>query len=73
MSYQYVVAKDEETKKVEIIGRFNNGIGEIFKNGRWEHDGFIYRLQMDAFLENITEAEAIKLIKEQNSQQLQAA
>ena len=73
MNYQYVVAKDEETKKVEIIGRFNNGIGEIFRNGGWEHDGFIYRLQMDAFLENITEAEAIKLISEQTSQQLQAA
>ncbi len=73
MSYQYVAAKDEETKKVEIIGRFKNGIGEIFRNGRWEHDGFIYRLQMDAFLENITEAEALKLIEEQKSPQLQVA
>ncbi len=73
MSYQYVAAKDEETQKIEIIGRFKNGIGEIFRNGRWEHDGFIYRLQMDAFLENITEAEALKLIEEQNSPQLQVA
>jgi hypothetical protein len=73
MNYQYVVAKNEETRRVEIIGRFHNGIGEIYRNGRWEHDGFIYRLQMDAFLENISEAEAIKLIKEQKSEQLQAA
>lgn len=73
MSFQYVVAKDEETNKVEIIGRFNNGIGEIFRNGKWEHDGFIYRLQMDAFLENVTEAEAMKLIEEIQSKQLQVA
>jgi hypothetical protein len=73
MSVQYVVAKDEETNKVEIIGRFNNGIGEIFRNGKWEHDGFIYQLQMDAFLENITEVEAMKLIEETQNRQLQVA
>jgi hypothetical protein len=73
MSVQYVVAKDEETNEVEIIGRFKNGIGEIFRNGRWEHDGFIYRLQLDAFLENITEAEAMKLIQESQTRELQVA
>jgi hypothetical protein len=73
MSYQYVVAKDEETEKVDLIGRFKDGIDEMWVGGRWESNGFLYGLQRDGLLERISEAEAMKLIEEMESRQLQVA
>ena len=70
---QYVVVRDETTKEVELIGRFENGLGEIFVDGKWQSNGVIYSLQMDGLLEDITKAEAMKLIAEKSSRQLQAA
>ena len=70
---QYVVVRDEGTGEVEIIGRFENGLGEIFENGKWQSNGVIYRLQMDGLLENISEAKALKLITQKETEKLQAA
>lgn len=71
--YEYVVVRDEETKEIELIGRFSKGLGEIFKDGKWQSNGIIYSLQMDGLLEDITEAEAMKLISQKVSRELQAA
>ena len=73
MSYQYVIAKDDETNKVEIIGRFQNGIDEMWFNGRWESNGFLHSLQRDGLLQRVSEAEAMKLIAELDSKQIQVA
>jgi hypothetical protein len=70
---QYVVVRDEETNEVELIGRFDKGLGEIYKDGKWKTDGVIYSLQMDGFLEDISETEAMKLISQKESQKLQVA
>lgn len=70
---QYVVVRDEITKEAQVIGRFDNGLGEIFVDGKWECNGVIYSLQMDGLLEEITKAEAMKLISQKEIQELQAA
>jgi hypothetical protein len=70
---QYVVVRDEETNEVELIGRFDDGLDEMFIDGKWVSNGLLYSLQMDGFLEDITEAEAMKLITQKESQELQAA
>ena len=70
---QYVVVRDEITNEVELIGRFKNGLGEIFKDGKWQTNGVIYSLQMDGLLEDISEAEALKLISQKRTQELQVA
>lgn len=70
---QYVVVRDEITNEVELIGRFENGLGEILKDGKWQSNGVIYSLQMDGLLEDISEAEALKLISRKRTQELQAA
>ena len=70
---QYVVVRDEITNEVELIGRFENGLGEILKDGKWQSNGVIYSLQMDGLLEDISEAEAMKLIAQKQIRELQAA
>lgn len=70
---QYVVVRDEITREIELIGRFENGLGEIFKDGKWQSNDVIYSLQMDGLLEDITKAQVMKLIAEKSSRQLQAA
>lgn len=70
---QYVVVRDESTGEVELIGRFENGLGEIFEDGKWQSNGVIYSLQMDGILENISEAKALKLIAQKETEKLQAA
>ena len=70
---QYVVVRDESTGEVELIGRFENGLGEIFEDGKWQSNGVIYSLQMDGLLENISEAKALKLIAQKETEKLQAA
>jgi hypothetical protein len=73
MQYQYVVAKDDETQQVEVIGRFSNGIAEVYLDGKWKLNGTIYSLQRDGLLDEITEAEAMKLIEQRKIPQFQAA
>ena len=73
MTYQYVKVVDDETQEVQVVGRFQNGLPEIYKDGEWKSEGYMYSWQMDAFLENITEVEALKQIEEQKSPQLQVA
>jgi hypothetical protein len=72
MQYQYVVMKDDETQEVELIGRFENGIPEILSDGKWESNGVLYSFQMDGMLDEISEAEALKLIAQREKLQLQA-
>jgi hypothetical protein len=73
MQYQYVVMKDDETQEVELIGRFENGIPEILSDGKWESNGVLYSFQMDGMLDEISEAEALKIIAQREKLQLQAA
>ena len=70
---KYVVVRDEIIKELELIGRFENGLGEILKDGRWQSNGVIYGLQMDGLLEDISEAEAMKLISKKRTPELQVA
>ncbi len=71
---QYVVLRDEESGEVEIVGRFlKYGIGETWLDGKWQSDSTLYSNLFDGLLENITEAEAKKLIAEKDVPQLQAA
>ena len=73
MTYQYVKVVDEETQKVLAVGRFQDGLPEIYKDGEWIPEGYLYSWQMDGLLDRISEAEAIKIIEEQKSRQPQAA
>ena len=73
MQFSYVVRRDRKTKIVDVIARFVDGVPEVYKNGKWQVNGFIYSLHQDGKLEDITEAEALKLIEERKSQQLQVA
>jgi hypothetical protein len=73
MQYQYVVMKDDETQEVELIGRFENGVPEILLDGKWESNGTLYSFQMDGMLDEISEAEALKIIAQREKLQLQAA
>ena len=67
MAYQYVKVVDDETQRVLLVGRFQNGLPEIFKDGEWKPEGYMYSWQRDGLLDNVTEAEAMKLIKGRNS------
>ena len=63
---EYVVLRDEETGEIEKLGRFlENGLTEQFCNDRWERDSSLYSLQFDGLLEGISEAEAKKIIAQQ--------
>jgi len=63
---EYVVLRDEETGKVEKIGRFReDGIGEQFFNNRWESDSTLYSDLFDGLLEDVLEAEVKKIIANQ--------
>ncbi len=73
MDVQYFVSKDYETKKIYLIGRFVGGVPELYKYGKWTVNGFLTSIHQDGRLEYITEAEALKLIEEQKSPQLQVA
>ena len=71
---EYVILKDEETGSIEKIGRFRkNGIAEQFCEDHWESDASLYSLQFDGLLENISEAEAAKIIAQQQSREKIAA
>jgi hypothetical protein len=71
---QYVVMKDIETSEVDFVGRFkDNAIGEIWQDGKWVAYSNLVSDLLDGLLENITEAEAKKIISKQRKPDLQAA
>ncbi len=70
---QYVIVQDKKTKTVQVIGRFIDGIPEILSDGKWELCGILYSFQMDGMLDEISEAEALKIIAQREELQLQAA
>lgn len=71
---EYVILRNEETGKIEKIGRFTeSGITEQFCGGHWEGDPSLYSMQFDGLLENISEAEAEKLIARQREREKIAA
>ena len=71
---EYVVEKNEDTNEVYLIGRFKGkGIAEIWQNGKWVESSTLHSSMIDGLLEDISEAEAMKLIDEKYSRQLQAA
>jgi hypothetical protein len=70
---QYVIGKDEETNEIELIGRFKGGLGEIWRDNEWISESGLYRDLHDGLLDYVTEAEALKLIEERQSRQLQVA
>ena len=71
---QYVVLRDEETDEIEIVARFKKyAIGEIWLEGKWQHDPTLISNLHDGLLENISEKEAKKIIAEMTVPQLQAA
>ena len=73
MQISYVVRKDRETREVDVIARFVDGVPEVYRDGKWKVNGFIYSMQQDGKLEYVSEAEAKRLIAERNTRQLQAA
>ncbi len=73
MSISYVIERDRETKTVDLIARFVDGVPEVYKNGKWKVNGFVTSIQQDGRLEYVSEAEAMKLIEQRKSLQLQFA
>jgi hypothetical protein len=60
---EYVVLRDEETGKIEKLGRFGeNWRQEQFYRGEWVWDEVLDRQLHDGWLEEISEAEAEKII-----------
>lgn len=60
---KYVVLKSEKTDKIVKVGRFTtDGITESFRNGKWTRDRILYSELLDGLLEEISEAEAEKII-----------
>ena len=70
---EYVVLRDEETGKIEKLGRFQNGLAEQFCKDHWESDASLYSLQFDGLLEKISGAEVEKIIAEQFAREKIAA
>lgn len=63
---EYVILRNEKTGKVEKIGRFDeNGIAEQFSQNKWQSDSSLYSLMFDGLLEEISEAEAEKIVAQQ--------
>ena len=60
---EYVVLRDEETDEIEKLGRFGeNWRQERFYQGEWVWDEVLDRELSDGLLEEISEAEAERLI-----------
>lgn len=71
---KYVILRDQETDEIELIGRFKkHAVGEIWRDGGWKSDSTLYSDLFDGLLEEISEAEAEKLIAEKTQPRLQAA
>ncbi len=77
---KYVVMKDDETGEIMSLGRFRKDkkTGYVFdevyfpKSG-WQSDNTLYSNLFDGLLEEISEAEANRIIATQFSQTKQAA
>ncbi len=73
MQISYVVRKNRETKAIDVIARFVEGVAEIYKSGKWQVSAAVYGMQEDGQLEYVSEAEAFRLIAARNVRELQAA
>ena len=77
---KYVVMKNDKTGEVMTLGRFgkNSGTDFVFeeiylpKSG-WQQDNTLYSDLLDGLLEEISEAEANRIIATQFSREKQAA
>lgn len=71
---EYVVLKNEVTGEVEKIGRFrDDGIAESLRFGEWLRDRVLDSEMFDGLLEDISEAEAERLIDLQHQREKVAA
>ena len=71
---EYVVEKNEETDEIYLIGRFTSkGVAEIWQNGKWVESSTLHSSMLDGLLEDISETEAMKLISQKETLELQAA
>ena len=71
---EYVVEKNEETDEIYLIGRFKSkGVAEIWQNGKWVESSTLHSSMLDGLLEDISETEAMKLISQKETLELQAA
>jgi hypothetical protein len=71
MKYEYVVLKNVETGEVEVLGRFHNGVGEMFSAGKWETAWELGNLMFDGLLDDISEVDAQHLKAQMSVSQLQ--
>ena len=59
----YFILRDEKTGRVRKVGRYrDSGIGESLQFGEWRRDSFLYSEMFDGLLEQVSEAEAERLI-----------
>jgi hypothetical protein len=73
MQISYVVRKNRETKSVDVIARFVDGVAEIYKTGKWQVNAVVYGMLEDVQLEYVSETEALRLIAMRNERESQAA
>jgi hypothetical protein len=70
----YFILRDEETGEIEKIGRYrDNGIAESLRFGKWVRDRILDNEMFDGLLEQVSEAEAEKIIAEQLTREKIAA
>ncbi len=75
---KYVIMKDDETGEIMKIGRFSGKpdyVDEYYSpvSNSWEDDNILYSELLDGLLKEISEAEALKIIKIKFSREKQAA
>ena len=75
---KYVIMKDDETGEIMKIGRFSGKpdyVDEYYSpvSNSWEDDTILYSELLDGLLKEISEAEALKIIKTEFSREKQAA
>jgi len=59
----YFILRDEETGEIEKIGRYgDDGIAESLRFGKWVEDYVLDSEMFDGLLEQVSEAEAEKII-----------
>lgn len=71
---EYVVLRNQKTGEVIKIGRFReDGIAESFRFGKWRRDRVLDSEMFDGLLEDISEAEAEKIMVQMLEQEEIAA
>ena len=75
---KYVILKNSKTGKIRKLGRFSGEpdyTDEYYSpvSNSWEEDNILYSELMDGLLEEISEAEARRIIATQFSREKQAA